>query len=81
MGWTHGLNGMEKSKTAIDCVKTNLVAVGGEWRTSPSDAGAETDGGYSSEMTTVTGEGKQNSMTSIDASLTPDSGVKRRATT
>ena len=29
-----------------------------EWRTSASDAGAETGGGYSSENRTVTGEGK-----------------------
>ena len=52
-----------------DCV-THLVVVGGEWRTSPSDVGAETGGGYSSEMRTVTGEGKQKSVTSIDAGLT-----------
>ena len=53
-------------------MKTHLVIEGGEWRTSPSDAGVETGGGYSSEMRTVTGEGKQNPMISIDASLTPD---------
>ena len=39
-------------------MKTTLVVVGGEWRSSASDAGAETGGGCSSENRTVTGEGK-----------------------
>ena len=89
MSWTRGPNGMENSKNAIDmgglCENNHLVVVVvvvvvvGEWRTSQSDVGTEAGGGYSSEMRTVTGEGKQKSMTSIDANLTPDFRYKEES--
>ena len=46
---------------------------GGDWRNRTIDVGVDTSGGDGSEMETVTKEeGKQQSKTSIDVSLTPD---------
>ena len=46
---------------------------GGDWRNRARDVGVDTSGGDGSEMETVTKEeGKQQSKTSIDVSLTPD---------
>ena len=64
--------------TLEDCAKTHLVVVGVEWRTSPSDAGAETGGGYSREMRTVT-EGKKKFMTSINSTFTSDFRCKEES--
>ena len=43
------------------------------------DTGVDTGGGCSSEMRTVTREGKQKSVTSIDASLTADFRCKEES--
>ena len=57
-------------------MKTHLVVVGGG---GGEHQRVETGGGYSGDMRTVTGEGKQKPITCIDASLTQDFRCKEES--
>ena len=61
-----------RSHDTAECDWRQVMA-GGDWRNRARYVGVDTSGGDGSEMETVTKEeGKQQSTTSIDVSLTPD---------